>query len=244
MDGDSEDTLLDGRVYLKQPREGYRVAIDPVFLAAAVPAEAGHLVLDLGSGVGAASLCLAARVADCRVLGLEIQPALVALARENIAQNGMSGRVEVMIGGLRAPPPRLAPGSFHHVMTNPPYLESEDGAVSPYPGKATSNHEGEVDLAAWMRFAVNMLRPKGTLVVIHRSDRLDDLLAALHNRVGEVMIYPLWPKQGRAAKRILLRARKGLNTPMALLPGLVLHEEDGRYTPGAEAVLRDVAGLG
>jgi tRNA1(Val) A37 N6-methylase TrmN6 len=95
-----------------------------------------------------------------------------------------------------------------------------------------------------MRFAVNMLRPKGTLVVVQRSDRLDDLLAALRNRVGEIMIYPLWPKQGRPAKRVLLRARKGLNTPMSLLPGLVLHEDDGSYTPGADAVLRHAAGLG
>jgi tRNA1(Val) A37 N6-methylase TrmN6 len=243
MDETTDDALLDGRVIIRQPREGYRAAIDPVFLAAAVPAEQGHQVLDLGSGVGAASLCLAARVPDCRVFGLEIQAALVALARENIAANGMTGRVESIIGGLQSPPPRLAPGSFHHVMTNPPYLEGQDGAVSPHPGKALANHEGTLDLALWMRFAVNMLRPKGTLVVVHRADRLDDLLAALRNKVGEIMIYPLWPKQGRAAKRILLRARKGLNTPLAILPGLVLHEENGAYTREAEAVLRRGAGL-
>ena len=95
-----------------------------------------------------------------------------------------------------------------------------------------------------MRFAVNMLRPKGTLVLVHRADRLDDLLAALRGRVGEVVICPLWPKKGRAAKRILLRGRKGVASPLTLLPGLVLHEEDGRYTPDADAVLRQAAGLG
>ncbi len=237
----SEDSLLGGRVRLRQPRDGYRAAIDPVFLAAMVPAKDGESVLDLGSGVGAASLCLAARVTGCRVFGIEMQPALVALARDNVELNGMQGRVEAIIGTLAAPPPRLAPGSYHHVMSNPPY--SETGTPSPHPGKAAANHEGEVDLAAWMRFAVNMLRPKGTLVVVHRADRLNHLLTALGSKVGEVMVYPLWPKPGRPAKRVLVRARKGSATPMALLPGLTLHEADGRYTAAADAVLRDGAGL-
>ena len=237
----SEDNLLAGRVRLRQPREGYRAAIDPVFLAAMVPAKDGESVLDLGSGVGAASLCLAARVTGCRVFGLEMQAALVALARDNVELNGMQGRVEAIIGSLASPPPRLAPGSYHHVMTNPPY--SDTGPLSPHPGKAAANHQGEVDLAAWMRFAVNMLRPKGTLVVVHRADRLDDLLAALHRKVGEVAITPLWPKPGRPAKRLLLRARKGSAAPLTLMPGLVLHDEDGAYTAAAEAVLRDGAAL-
>lgn len=243
MNGISEDTLLDGRVRLKQPTEGYRAAIDPVFLAAAVPARDGQLVLDIGSGVGAASLCLAARVPGARVFGLEKQAPLVTLARENIALNGLVGRMETIVGSLQAPPPRLSPGSFHHVMTNPPYHPADEGVASPLPGKAAANQEGEIDLAAWMRYAVNMLQPKGTLVVIHRADRLDDLLVALGRRVGDIMVYPLWPKPGRPAKRVLVRARKGVAAPMALLPGMVLHEEDGRYTQAADAVLRHGAAL-
>ncbi len=80
-----------------------------------------------------------------------------------------------MIGNLQSPPPRLAPGSFHHVMTNPPYQAVEDGRASPNPIKAAANQEGGVDLMAWMRFSVNMLQPKGSLVVVYRADRLDDL---------------------------------------------------------------------
>lgn len=238
----TEDTLLDGRVRLLQPADGYRAAIDPVFLAAAVPVQPGEMVLDVGSGVGAASFCLAARVADCRVIGLEPQASLVALARENITLNGMAGRVETVIGSLQSPPPRLAPGSFHHVMTNPPYHQG--GTLSPNASKAQANSEGEVDLASWMRCCVTMLRPKGTLVVVHRADRLDQLLAALQGKVGEIILFPLWPKSGRAAKRILLRARKGVGSALTLHPGLVLHEEDGRYSREAEAVLRDGAAIG
>lgn len=233
----SEDRLLDGRVVLRQPVDGYRAAIDPVLLAAAVPAIDGEMVLDLGSGVGAASLCLATRVAGCRIFGLEIQPPLVGLARQNIEINGLNGRIESMIGTLQAPPPRLAPGSFHHVMTNPPF-NATDGNASPNLGKDAANREGEIDLAAWMRFAINMLRPKGTLIAIYRADRLDDLLAALHRKVGEITLTPLWPKRGRPAKRVLLRARKGVASPLTLNAGLVLHEEDGHYTRLADDILR------
>jgi len=242
MTGVSEDRLLDGRVLLRQPEDGYRAAIDPVLLAAAVTAEAGETVLDLGSGVGAASLCLASRVEGCRIFGLEMQPPLVALARQNIEINGFTGRVETMIGTLQSPPPRLAPGSFHHVMTNPPF-NAPEGTPSPSAIKDAANRETEMDLAAWMRFAVNMLRPKGVLTVVFRADRLDALMAALHGKAGEMVVTPLWPKRGRPAKRILLRARKGIATPLTLTPGLVLHEEDGRYTALADDILRRGQGL-
>lgn len=243
MAGMSEDRLLDGRVLLRQPEEGYRAAIDPVLLAAAVTAGDGESVLDLGSGVGAASLCLASRVPGCRIFGLEMQPALVALAKQNIDLNGFSGRVETMIGTLQSPPPRLAPGSFHHVMTNPPY-NAPEGTPSPSVAKDAANRENEIDLAAWMRFAVNMLRPKGVLTLVFRADRLDSLMAALHGKVGEITVTPLWPKRGRPAKRVLLRGRKGIGSPLTLAPGLVLHEEDGRYTALADDILRRGGGLG
>ena len=76
----TDDTLLDGRVKLRQPRDGYRVAIDPVLLAAAVPAASGEMVLDVGTGVGAAALCLAWRAPESRVVGLELQRSLGQLA--------------------------------------------------------------------------------------------------------------------------------------------------------------------
>lgn len=238
----TEDAMMDGRILLRQPKDGYRAAIDPLFLAAAVPAQDGHLVLDVGSGVGAASLALAWRVPGCRVIGLEPQAELVALARDNIGLNAMTGRVETVTGAIEAPPPRLPPGGFHHVMTNPPYHKG--GTPSPHAGRALANAEGVVDLAAWMRLCITMLRPKGTLVTVNRADRLDELLAALRGKVGEVIVFPLWPKTGRAAKRVLVRARKSVNSPLTLHPGLVLHEEDGGYTAGADAVLRLGAAIG
>jgi len=238
MDGAvTEDRLIDGRVRLLQPAEGYRAAIDPVFLAAAVDAGAGERVLDVGSGVGAASLCLAVRVAQCRITGLELQRSLFELAKRNIALNGLEDRVETFLCSIAVPPPILAPGSFHHVMTNPPHLA--DGTPPANGSRATAHMEGEVDLDAWMRGCVVLLRERGTLTVIHRADRLDELLATLRHRVGTIAVLPLWPMRDRPAKRVLVRARKGVAGPTSLLTGMVLHESDGSYTRAAEAVLRE-----
>lgn len=243
----SEDALLGGRITLLQPLTGYRAAIDPVFLAAAVPATAGESALDIGVGVGAAALCLATRVRDVRVAGIDLQRDLVRLAVRNAAANGLAQRVDFMIGDLVRAPKRLAPGSFHHVMANPPFVAAGRGNRPPDAGKAAANVEGDAGLADWVRFALLMVRPKGTVTLIHRADRLDQVLAALSGRLGELKVYPLWPGPAagragtvatKAAKRVIVQGRTGVATPLSLLPGLVLHETGGGFTPEADAVLR------
>jgi tRNA1(Val) A37 N6-methylase TrmN6 len=239
----SEDLLLGGRLRLRQPTSGYRVAIDPVFLAAAVPAGPRDAILDVGCGVGAAALCLAARVPGCRVTGVEVQRDLVRLAGDNVVLNELSAQVSVMQGDLLNLPPRLAPGAFDHVMANPPFLAAGSATAPPNPGKATANVESDANLAAWVRIALAMVRAKGSLTFIHRADRLDSLLALLAGKAGEITLYPLWPGGGKPAKRVIIRARKQIASPTSLLAGMVLHEDDGRFTAAADAVLRGAAGL-
>ena len=239
----TEDRLLGGRVRVRQPADGYRAAIDPIFLAAAVAVEPQQLVLDVGCGSGAAMLCLATRVAECRIVGLEMQRDLVRLAGDNAILNAMETRVSVMIGDLLHPPPRLSPGSFDHVMANPPFNQRGRGTPTPIPGKADATIESDADLAAWVRFSFAMVRSKGTVTFIHRADRIDALLGELAGRAGEVVVFPLWAGHGTDASRVLVRARKQIAAPARLASGLVLHEADGRFTAAAEAILREARGL-
>lgn len=239
----TEDRLLGGRIRLRQPADGYRVAIDPVFLAASVPAEPHQLVLDVGCGSGAAMLCLAARVPHSRIVGLEMQRDLVRLAGDNVILNGLEARASVMIGDLLQPPPRLSPGAFDHVMANPPFHERGRATPGATAGKSGATIEGDADLAAWVRFSLAMVRSKGTVTFIHRADRIDALLGQIAGRAGEVVIFPLWPGQGRPASRILVRARTQVAAPARLAPGLVLHEPDGGLSSAADGVLRAGRGL-
>ena len=202
----TEDRLLGGRVVLRQPAGGYRAAIDPVLLAAAAPARDARY-LDLGCGVGTAGICLAKRVAECRVTGLEIQPSLAVLAHENAEINGLAGRMEIQTGDLLDPPEALGEGMFDGVLTNPPYQDSRQSAP-PDGAKAIANREGEAGLVEWIGFAGRMLKPKGWLAMIHRADRIDALCAALYPDFGESRLLPLWPKSGKAARRLSVLARK------------------------------------
>lgn len=253
MDAESvtEDALMGGRIVFFQPKVGYRAAIDPVILAACVAARPGERVLDVGCGAGAAALCLSHRVPGARVTGLEIAPDLAALARQNAQANGFEERLKILEGDLLAPPRHCDPASFNHVMANPPYQEPEKGNPPPDPGKSRANVEGEARLADWIDFCLSRTRPKGSLTLIHRADRLGDVLAAVRGRLGGLVVFPLWPGligsgkagSGKAAKRVVVTGRKGLATPLILSPGLVLHDLDGGFTADADAVLRHGEGL-
>lgn len=235
----TEDRLMDGRVILRQPKHGFRVAIDSTMLAAAVPAGDGERILEPGAGIGGAALMLAARVPGCRVVGFEAQRDLVSISGENIRLNGMTGRVEIMVGDLTSPPSRLALGAFDHVMMNPPFQLAGRARAPADSSRAASHVEGAAGLADWIAFGVSMLRGMGTLTLVHRADRLATVLAALDGRAGGVEVFPLWPRgDGSPAKRIVVRARRGTAAPLRLAQGLVLHRKDGEFTPEADRVLR------
>jgi tRNA1(Val) A37 N6-methylase TrmN6 len=234
----TEDTLLGGRVRLLQPARGYRVAIDAVLLAAAVDAAPHERVLDLGAGVGAVGLCVAARLPGCSVVGVELQPHLAVLAERNASLNGMMARVRTVTHDLARPLPAALAG-FDHVVTNPPYLAAAVADPSPDASKALATVESSADLARWLAVAAGAAKPAGTLLVIHRSDRLDEIVGHLEQLGwGDVTLKRLPP-----AARVLVRARKADRPGRREAPALLLHGPGGGYTGEAEAVLRHAAPL-
>lgn len=242
----TRDALLGGRVMIWQPRQGYRAATDPVLLAAACPAQTGESVLDLGCGVGAAALCLAARVPNLTLAGLELQPAYAALARRNAAEATLPFAVHE--GDISAPPLALRGTSFDHVIANPPFFAAPD-AASPEPGRDRARRADPQGVAPWIDAGLRRLRQGGWLTLIHRSEALPAILAALVGRAGSVAVRPLAARTGRPAGRILLRARKDSRGPFRLCAPLVLHDGPAHLADGddfsaeARAVLRDRAAI-
>ncbi len=227
----TEGTLLGGRVTYRQFAAGHRSGFEPVLLAAAVPAKAGELVLEAGTGAGAGLLCLAARVAGIRGTGLEIDPMLAALANENFRINGLNDFVAVL-GDAAAPPALVAA----HIFANPPWHDPA-GTKSPDGGRALAHHAPKNLLNKWVNALAPRLAPGGSFTLILPSAALPGAVAALAERHGALTLFPLWPRVGQPAKQFILSGRKGSKAKTSILPGLVLHDESG-LTKSAEAILR------
>lgn len=240
--GLTRDGFLGGALHLWQPRKGYRAGIDPVLLAAAVPARAGDRVLDLGCGAGAAVACLCARVPGLIAHGVEIQPFYADLARRNAAENDHP--IEVDCCDLTELPDRLRQLQFDHVVANPPYFAQ--GAHSAAQDRGRSRALGEeTPLALWVDIAARRLAPKGLLHMIQRVDRLPDLLGACDGRLGSLEVLPIAARQSRPADLFILRARKGGRAPFRLHVPYLLHEGDEHrgdrdsYRPDVTRIFRE-----
>lgn len=231
-------SLLDGRVRYAQPSEGYRSGIEPVLLAAAVPAHAGERVLEAGTGAGAGLLCLAGRVRGIGGLGVERDPALAALAAHNLSLNGR-GDLFVIAADIRALP--LA-ARFDHAFANPPW-HATAATLPLHPARILAKR-GAGSVAEWVAALAARLERGGTLSLILPPARVPEALAAAERAAcGSLVLFPLWPKQARPAKLLLLRAVRGGRSPLQISAGLILHEAGGGFTPEAEAVLRTGAAL-
>ncbi len=240
----TRDAILGGRLNLYQPRKGHRAGTDAVLLAAAAPEHVSGLALDAGAGVGTAGLILALRCPQANLGLIENDPRAAALAKDNLAQNGLAGRGTVyeadIFSGASRRAASLAPGQASLVLTNPPYDDPERTRHSPDAGKCSAHvmpKSGTDMLAAWIRACLALLAPGGVFLMIHRPEALPDILTACGQRIGAVTVLPIHPQKDKAANRILLRGKKGSRAPFALAPGLILQEE-GRFTPLAEAIHR------
>jgi tRNA1(Val) A37 N6-methylase TrmN6 len=243
MDATTEDRLLDGRIRLRQPARGYRAGVDAALLAAACDALPGQRVIEAGCGAGGALLAAAVRRPESRFLGVERDAEALALAAENVALNGLGERVEVVAGDVGQPFAKLGLPAFDAVICNPPFFDDPAALRAPSPEK-TAAWMADGGLAAWTPFLTKAVREGGTITVIHRADRLADLLDLLGAKASSFQIRPVHPYADEPAKRVLVRAVKTGKAPLKLLPPLVLHERGGaKHTAEAEAVLRGEAEL-
>jgi tRNA1(Val) A37 N6-methylase TrmN6 len=241
----SDDALLDGRVRLLQPRRGHRAGSDAVLLAAAVQPRAGEAVMDVGAGVGAVGLMIAAR-SDGALLFVERQHALAEACRRNVELNGVAARARVIEADVLAPSrQRHASGlmaeSADVIVTNPPFHAESSSRPSPDPSRAAAHHLADGDLSRWIETCAELLRPKGMLALIHRADGLPTSLSLLGGRFGGIVVKAIHPRADQPASRVVLTAVKNSRAPLSIAPSLVLHGADGRFTPEAEAIHRGEA---
>ena len=238
-----ENGLLNGRVRLRQPARGYRAGMDAALLAAAVPALPGQTVIEAGCGAGAVLMQIAARRPGVVLTGIERDPAMAALAMENAALNGMEATATIRQGDVAAGFRALGRAPADWAVSNPPFFDDAKALRAPSEGKRGA-WMADDGLRAWTGFLLKAVREGGRIVVIHRADRLADLLALLGDKAGSFAVRPVHPFADEPAKRVLVHAVKTGRAPLRLLPPLVLHDrEGGKHSAQAEAILRGEAAL-
>lgn len=229
------DAFLGGKISLYQLKDGYRAGMDAAVLIAALNLKPGQRAMEFGCGAGAALFGAAALYEDAHLIGVELDPAAAALAKENIALNGFEDRVRVIEGDALV---YRDERELDAVFFNPPFFDDPSALRAPKAGKSPA-WLSDAGLAAWIETGLKRLRSGGVLTVIQRADRLDDILIALKGRAGAVSVLPIHPRASEPAKRVLVQATKTAKAPLQIRPPLILHEAGGTgFTAQADAIFR------
>ena len=241
----TNDYLLDKQVKILQPVDGYRASTDAVLLAGAVSGKLkGARILDVGSGTGAVSLCLAQRLQqyNVQISGIEIQPELAELSNLSAAQNNFDF-VKFYNADIRhkLQNANLQNCSFDVVISNPPY--SDHDMPSPNQSKATAHNHTDFNLSKWLNFCLKMAKPFGQIYMVNRVEALAEICTFLNGKAGNIRILPVYSKAGQDAKRIIVAAQKDSKAPCKILSPFYVHNADGKYTEQAQKILREGCGL-
>jgi len=246
----SDDLFLGGALSIRQPRNGYRAGTDAVLLAALIGPEVCGTgpVLDAGAGVGVVGLCVAARCPRARVVLVEREPHLVALARHNIGHNGLAERVLAIEADITRATEALERAdidseTFAAVLANPPYHDDRRSTAAESQLKAAAHQMPEEALDAWARFMCRMAAPGGRAAMIHKAEALPRILTVFEGRFGAVSVLPIHARAGEPAIRVIVEGIKGSRAPLSIRHGLVLHGPDQDFVPEVEAIFRRGAAL-
>jgi tRNA1(Val) A37 N6-methylase TrmN6 len=230
----SVDQFLGGKISLFQPRKGHhRSGTDAVLLAACVPAKQGQIVVDLGSGVGAAGMCVAARIGKIDLLAVELDEIVAALADKNMRRadcRAFLNRASVLncdiaLRGAARMEAGLTENMANHVIANPPYYRPEKFQTSPNQARAVAHMLTDEGMEPWFRTAVSILKKGGTFTVVQRADELPELLRLMEGRFGGITVQPFAARVGEAAHRVVIQGKKQSRAPFRLLPPIALHDE-------------------
>lgn len=227
------DDFLGGLVKLKQYKYGYRATSDAVLAASAVCAKPNETLLDVGCGNGIVGLCVAARVPNVHVVGVEIQPELVELTRQNADLNHK--QMTVVAGDITKKLPELHGVQFHHVVTNPPFYTEQPQRQY---AQLVTAYKQTLSIKTWVDFCLCHLRAKGSFTMIHRAESVPEILSVLNGRLGALRLVPIWPKSGVAPKRVLIQGIMNSKKSFELHPGFVMHHADDTRTESAEQIMR------
>lgn len=222
---------LSNGITLRWSAAHFRPSTDSMVLADFARPAASAAVCDLGCGCGTLSLLLLAAHPRIRVTGIELQPEAAALARENAAQPALQNRFTVLEGDLRDPA-RLPAGAFDCAVSNPPYYPVASGYAAQNAALRAARTEESCSLPELCRAAGRILRWHGRFFLVHKPERLTDVLCALRAASLEPKRLQFVRHSTQTpASLLLLEAVRGASPGLRLLEDCVLFAPDGVPTP-------------
>ena len=240
----TRDKFHDGAFEALQPSQrGNRSGMDALLLAAALPKNTSGIVADLGAGAGVAGFAALTLNRDLELLAIEKNSQMVELARKSLQLNTNSklfSRTKIIehditLGGLDRTKAGINPDSVNHIIMNPPYnTKRERPPADKLKAEAFMMGEGGID--AWFRMAASITKPGGTIAVIYRTENIGEILACSQGRFGGLEIMPIHSRANEAAKRIIVRGTRASRAPMAIVPGLIVHNDDSSFTERADGI--------
>ena len=237
----SKNKILDGSISLFQPKKGFRVGIDSILLSSSIKNYSN--CMEFGTGSGVILLCLSKKFPNSKIIGVEKNIELVELAKKNLLENNINNKNTKVICNDLLDQPFLKEynNKFDRVIMNPPYFNLNKVIKSNNKLKASARYE--ININQWFLAAYKKLKPKGYMNFVFRSENLDLILSKLYTSWGDIKVFPLWPKAKVKSKLMIVQARKDANSGVQILPGLILHNNDGSYTDECNSILNNKSNI-
>lgn len=215
-----------------QNKDGFCFGIDSILLSDfASEIKKEGKVIDLGTGTGIIGIMLCAKTELSKMIGVEVQKKVYDMAKRSIKLNNLQDKFEIINDNIKNLENILEIGTFDAVVTNPPYKKIGTGLINENEKKLISRHEITANLEDFIKMSAKLLKDKGNFYMVHRPDRLVDIIELLRKyKLEPKKIRFVEPSIGKEANLLLIKATKNAKPFLKIEKPLYVYKENGEYT--------------
>lgn len=232
IQGERIDNLEIKNLKIIQKNDGFCFGIDSVLLSDfAKNIKENSYVLDLGTGTGILGFLLCAKTKLKKITGIEIQKEIAEMASRSIKLNNLEEKFDILNYDIKELDKILKLDSYDYVITNPPYKKVGSGKVNENTVKLISRHEIEAKLEDFVKISAKLLKDKGKLYMVHRTERLADIIFEMRKyKIEPKRIKFVYSNRNCDSKLVLIEAVKNGKAFVKIEKPLYIYEDDGNYT--------------
>lgn len=219
-------------LYIYQDTDMFNFSLDSVLLPNFITLNKDiKKILDIGTGNAPIPLILSTKT-NAKIVGVEIQKEVFNLAKKSVAVNNLENRIDIIHGDINCLYEEMVSDSFDVITCNPPFFKvSKNSNLNNSEYKTIARHEIKLNLSQLLKISRKLLKNNGVLGIVHRPNRLTDILLEMRlNNIEPKKIRLVYPRVGEGANAVLIEGKKNGNAGLKILPPLYVHNNDGNYT--------------